>query len=152
MSLCNLINKPHIKILIVFVRFIVIFHMAFSFAHGRFVFSKMPCLDRLFAFGSYFSVQSSYKKPLKPRYLFLKKRFSPALVQTQRHRNRKYITYRNATRGGPSHSRRYPAQKSGKGPTYVHTILLYHKSLLHLLLIMLLIIINHKIITFEAHH
>ena len=47
-----------------FVNFIVIFHMMLFFAHWRFVFSKIRCLDTPFAFGSYFRVRSSYKKHL----------------------------------------------------------------------------------------
>jgi len=37
----------------------------FSFTQWRFVLSEIRCLDRSFAFGSYFRVRSSYKKTSK---------------------------------------------------------------------------------------
>jgi len=67
--LCILMNKPHIKILVVIGeihQFYLHFHVVFfSFANWRFVFSKMRrtvygCFSC--AFGSYFRVRSSHKK------------------------------------------------------------------------------------------
>ena len=74
-----LINKPHIKFLTV-ISEIHQFHLHFS--HGVLLVRSLKICMGCFscAFGSYFHVQSSYKKTLKTLNLttFFKPRFFPA--------------------------------------------------------------------------